>query len=197
MRTGSRVAVAARVVLLGLLARVLTAGPDDHRFRDKGIRERALLLVPAACLAGPVAWSLRRTMDRAPGPYPGWADSLGLSIVALDLAGNVFDLYDRYLHFDLLPHGHGAGALTVLLAWTCDLPVRRAAVLATAGHVVLEAQEAASDAIWGFRNVRGWWDTAGDLGIGLVGTVTYGAAFAAWRACRGQDGGRGRSALRP
>ena len=69
------------------------------------------------------------------------------------------------------------GALTVGLAWLLRLPMRRAFALATAGHALLEAQEIASDVLFGYRNVRGWWDTADDLGSGLVGSATYGALY--------------------
>lgn len=154
-----------------MLRHVLKAGPMDHRFVGKGIGSRALLLVPVSSIAMPMLWLRGRT------PYPFWMDDLLLSIVALDLSGNVFDLYDGYEHFDLIPHGHGTGALTVLVAWLLGLRVEKAAVLATAGHVLLEGQEVASDVLFGYRNVRGWWDTAGDIGSGVIGSITYAAAY--------------------
>ena len=43
--------------------------------------------------------------------------------------------------------------------------------------MLLEAQEIASDKIFGLRNVRGWWDVAGDIGAGVVGAVVYAAAY--------------------
>jgi hypothetical protein len=49
---------------------------------------------------------------------------------------------------------------------------------------VLEAQEYASDVAFGLRNVRGWWDVAGDLGAGVVGAVVYAAAYERWVRAR-------------
>lgn len=158
---------------MGLMLRqVLRAGKADHRYVAKGIRPRAMLLVPAVSLAMPLLWA--RNHRRA---YPFWMDDLLLSIVALDLAGNVFDLYDRHAHFDLIPHAHGTGALTILAACLLDLPMGKAIGVATAGHVLLEAQEIASDALFGYRNVRGWRDSAGDLAAGAVGSVVYGGLY--------------------
>ena len=162
--------VLLRSVMLGMLIRVLRAGPEDHRFVRKGIGSRALLMVPLACLAIPALWL---AAGRRRGPYPAAMDDLFMSIVALDLAGNVLDLYDRHRHFDLIPHGHGTGSLTILLAWLLRLPLQRAIRMATAGHAALEAQEIASDLLFGYRNVRGWWDTAGDLASGLAGSALY------------------------
>ncbi len=39
--------------------------------------------------------------------------------------------------------------------------------------MILEAQEIATDVFCGTRNVRGWWDSAGDLLAGLLGTLVY------------------------
>lgn len=164
-----------------LLAHVHRAGGEDHRFQGKGIVERASLLVPATCVGMPIVWAAgnaaRRVRREPLTPYPWWMDDLLISIVALDLAGNVFDLYDRYDHFDLLPHGHGGGAILVVLAWAFRLPMGRAFALATAGHALLELQEWLSDVVYGFHNWNGPMDTLGDLGSGLVGSVVYGAAF--------------------
>jgi hypothetical protein len=155
-----------------MLRHVLKAGSRDRRFVGKGIGSRALMLVPAACVAMPLLWARKRRI-----PYPFWMDDLFLSMVALDLAGNVFDLYDGYEHFDLIPHAHGTGSLTVLIAWLLGLPVWKAAGVATAGHALLEVQEFASDLILGYRNVRGPWDTIGDLAAGAIGTAAYAALY--------------------
>jgi hypothetical protein len=97
--------------------------------------------------------------------------------LVVDLGGNVLDLYDTYRHFDLIPHSHGGGAVTVLAAWLFRIPMLHAVVVATVGHILLEAQESFSDAFLGTRNVRGAWDTAGDLLAGLVGSVIYGLPY--------------------
>jgi hypothetical protein len=114
-------------------------------------------------------------------------DNLYLSMFALDLAGNVLDLYDGYRHFDLIPHAHGAGAMTVVVAWLFRLPVPAAISVVGIGHALLEAQEFGSDVVFGTRNVRGWWDTAGDLLAGAVGSVLYGAAYAWFVRDRGRE----------
>lgn len=168
---GIVVNVLLRVALLAMLRHVRRAGGDDQRFAAKGIGSRALLLVPLASGSVPLLWLRRR------GPYPVWMDSLCLSVVALDLAGNVFDLYDGYKHFDLIPHTHGTGAMTVLAAWLFRLPMLSAVGVATVGHVLLEVQEYASDVAFGYRNVRGTWDVIGDLSAGIVGTAVYSMAY--------------------
>jgi hypothetical protein len=164
---GALVNVAIRWGMLAMLRHVSAAGSDDPRFSSKGIASRARLLVPLSQGTVPLLWLRRR------GPYPFWMDDLYLSIVALDLAGNVLDLYDRYTHFDLIPHAHGSGAITVFFAWAVPAPMWSAVGMATVGHVVLEVQEYASDVLFGYRNVRGTWDVIGDLGAGIVGTAAY------------------------
>lgn len=159
--------------MAAMVRHVVRAGPDDHRFAGKGIGPRAMLVVPGVSLVVPILWTARGRRV----PYPLLVDNLLLSIVALDLGGNVLDLYDRYLHFDLIPHAHGTGALTVATAAATGLPVAQAAALASGGHALLEAQEIASDVLFGYRNVRGWWDTLGDLAAGFVGTVVYGLVY--------------------
>ncbi|MGH2470893.1 MAG: hypothetical protein ACRDG6_00610, partial [Candidatus Limnocylindria bacterium] len=105
--------------------------------------------------------------------YPVWTDDVWLSLFWLDMAGNSFDLYDRYTHFDLIPHFHGTGASAVALQRGFGLTRSRAFLIATAMHTALEAQEYATDVFFGTHNVRGWWDSAGDIAAGLVGAVAY------------------------
>jgi hypothetical protein len=183
-----------RAVMAAMLVHVLRAGPRDPRFVGKGIASRAAIVVPASSLFLPALWAVAGGRR---GAYPHALDSLFLSITALDLAGNVLDLYDRHRHFDLIPHAHGTGALTILVAWLFGLPLRTAIGLATVGHALLEAQEIASDALLGYRNVRGWWDVAGDLGAGLAGSAVYGALYVRLVRTAGREpasplrGGRG------
>jgi hypothetical protein len=170
---GPVVNLALRAGMLALLAPVLRASPDDHRFVGKGIGVRfTAVALPATMLVPVVWWPRRRTV-----PYPAGVDALYVSLFALDLAGNVFDWYDSYKHFDLIPHAHGGGAITVLFAWLFRMPVSHAIAWSIAGHALLEAQEYASDKAFGLRNVRGWWDVAGDLSAGVVGAVAYGIAY--------------------
>jgi hypothetical protein len=189
---GWAVNLGLRIGMLAMLADVLRAGPDDHRFVAKGIGPRFAAVGLPASLLLPALWVAadRAGAPRVPGPrlsYPFWIDNLYLSMLALDLAGNVFDLYDGYEHFDLIPHAHGTGVVTVLAAWLFRLPVSRAVGVASVGHAVLEAQEIASDRAFGFRNVRGAWDSIGDLSAGLVGSLAYAAAYHCWVRKAGRE----------
>ncbi|HET9347165.1 MAG TPA: hypothetical protein VFO05_15850 [Candidatus Limnocylindrales bacterium] len=178
---GIVVNVVLRASMLAMLAAVTRAGRDDPRYVGKGIGVRFGLVAMPSSLLVPALWLRGRGRRRAaglrPDPYPFWMDDLWISLLALDLAGNVLDLYDRYTHFDLIPHAHGTGALTVTVAWLLRLPPRRAVAVASVLHGLLEVQEYASDKAFGFRNVRGWWDVAGDLSAGAVGSVAYAIAY--------------------
>jgi hypothetical protein len=177
----SAVNLGLRAAMVAMLAAVLRAGPSDTRYVGKGIGTRFGLFAMPASLLVPALWLRRRIVASrrsAPlPPYPAWMDDAWVSMLALDLVGNVFDLYDRYTHFDLIPHAHGTGVLTVTVAWLLDVPMMRAICIATALHVLLEAQEVASDAVFGYRNVRGVWDEVGDLSAGAVGSLVYAAAY--------------------
>jgi hypothetical protein len=133
-------------------------------------------MVPLSLLL-PVVHATRKR-----GSYPIWTDNLYLSIFALDLLGNHFDLYDRYRYFDAIPHAHGTGAATVVLAELLDLQPLSAVGLAQLAHIGLEAQEYYSDAWFGLHNVRGTWDTVNDLLAGAIGSAAYAAALARARA---------------
>jgi hypothetical protein len=148
--------------------------PDDPRYRGKAIGPRGSVMIPASFLF-PLAQLLPGRRDR---PYPVGTDTLYLSIFALDLAGNHFDLYDRYRYFDAIPHAHGTGAFTVAAAELLDIPPLSAVGVAQVGHVLLEAQEYYSDVVFDLRNVRGTWDTVNDLLAGVVGSLAYAALLA-------------------
>jgi hypothetical protein len=164
-----------RGAIVAVLAEAL-ARPDDPRYRGKAIGSRGLVMIPLS-LAVPLAHAARARRGRG-GPYPVWTDNLWLSIFVLDLAGNHFDWYDRYRHFDAIPHAHGTGAATVVLAELLDLPPLSAVGVAQLGHIFLEAQEYYSDVWFGLRNVRGTWDTVNDLLAGAAGSASYAAALA-------------------
>ena len=146
--------------------------PDDPRFRGKAIGTRGSVMIPASLLF-PLAHVLRRGRRR----YPVGTDNLYLSLFALDLAGNHFDLYDRYTYFDAIPHAHGTGAFTVAVAELLDLPPLSAVGVAQLGHILLEAQEYYSDVLFDLHNVRGTWDTVNDLLAGAAGSVLYAAVL--------------------
>ena len=173
---------------------MLRAGPTDPRYVGKGIGTRFSLFAMPASMLVPALWlrgggRVRRPVRpaRRPPPYPAWMDDAWLSMLALDLVGNVFDLYDRHTHFDLIPHAHGTGVLTVTVAWLVGVPMMRAIGIATVLHVLLEAQEVASDVVFGYRNVRGVWDEVGDLSAGAVGSLVYAAAYQRWVRDAGRE----------
>ncbi|MGH2418867.1 MAG: hypothetical protein ACRDFY_11085 [Candidatus Limnocylindria bacterium] len=142
--------------------------PDNTRYAGKGIGTRGLVVLPASLLV-PAVWALRGRGTR----YPVWTDDLNLSIYALDMVGNYLDLYDRFTYFDVIPHAHGTGAATWVVADLFDLPALSAVGVAQLVHVGLEAQEYYSDVLFDLRNVRGTWDTVNDLLAGAIGSVTY------------------------
>ncbi len=160
-----------RGTIVAILAEALVRS-NDHRFAGKAIGTRGMVMIPLSLLV-PVAHAVRKR-----GRYPFWTDNLYLSIFALDLLGNHFDLYDRYRHFDAIPHAHGTGAATVVIAELLDLPPLSAVGLAHLAHIGLEAQEYYSDVWFGLHNVRGTWDTVNDLLAGAIGSAAYAAALA-------------------
>lgn len=176
---GIAVNVLLRSVIPAVLAEALL-NADDPRYRGKAIGTRGLVMIPLSLLV-PAAHGARR---RQRGPYPLWADNLWLSMLALDLAGNHFDWYDRYKHFDAIPHAHGTGAATVVVAELAGLPPLSAVGAAQIGHILLEAQEYYSDVWFGLRNVRGTWDTVNDLLAGAAGSLLYAGALAVLRRRR-------------
>lgn len=150
--------------------------PHDKRYEGKAIPIRNLLIVGSLSFTFPLLhlWQLRRPrQNRRWRRYPVASDNFFLSIFWLDMAGNYFDLYDRYLHFDLIPHCHGSGALAAVLLNAFEMPPLAAFGVANGIHGLLEAQEYLTDVFFGTHNVRGAWDSLGDLGAGLVGTSAY------------------------
>lgn len=163
--------------------------PHDPRYEGKAIPIRNLVVVGGLSLVFPLLSLQQRARPRSRFPrwrcYPVWTDNLYLSIFWLDMAGNFLDLYNRYTHFDLIPHFHGSGALGAVLLHAFDLPPLAAIGVANGIHALLELQEYLTDVICGTHNVRGAWDSAGDLTSGLLGIVIYVALSAgASRASR-------------
>ena len=163
---GTACNVILRLGILGVLAEALLRR-HDPRYEGKAIGTRGLVMIPLS-LVVPLSHAMRPRRR-----YPLWTDNLWLSIFALDLAGNYFDLYDRYRYFDAIPHAHGTGATTVVIAELLDLPPLSAVGVAQLAHIGLEAQEYYSDVWFGLRNVRGTWDTVNDLLAGAAGSMTY------------------------
>ncbi|HET6380884.1 MAG TPA: hypothetical protein VFH63_07590 [candidate division Zixibacteria bacterium] len=180
---GTLLNLGLRAVMVAILVEARRK-PKDPRYAGKGIGTRGLVMIPLS-LVVPLAHALRPRHDR----YPLWTDNLWLSIHVLDLVGNHFDWYDRYRHFDAIPHAHGTGAATVVIAELADLPALSAVGVAQVGHIGLEAQEYYSDVWFGLRNVRGTWDVVNDLLAGVAGSLAYAGALSLLRRRRG----RGRS----
>jgi hypothetical protein len=157
-----------RASIAAFLADVLRR-PHDPRYAGKAIPVRNLLVVGSLAHLFPLLALRRRTWR----DYPVWTDNLYLSIFWLDMAGNAFNLYDRYTHFDLIPHFHGSGAFATVIQRMFGWPALGTLAAANGIHALLEAQELATDVFCGTHNVRGWWDSAGDLASGLLGTVVY------------------------
>lgn len=163
--------------------------PHDPRYEGKAIPVRNLLIVGGLSLAFPLLYLRQRTVSkrrkrprRLEWPrYPVWSDNLHLSIYWLDMAGNFLGLYDRYTNFDLIPHFHGPGAFAAMLLDAFAMSPPAAIATSNAVHTLLEAQEYLTDVFFGTRNVRGPWDTAGDLASGLLGTLVYVGAAQALR----------------
>jgi hypothetical protein len=159
--------------------------PQDPRYAGKAIPIRNLVVVGSLSLLFPFLHL--RSHGRRWQRYPVWPDNLYLSIFWLDMAGNYLDLYDRYTHFDLIPHLHGSGALAAVLRHGFGAPPLAAIGLANGIHVLLEAQEIATDIFCGTHNVRGAWDSAGDLTSGLLGTLLYVSVPEALKARRAHE----------
>lgn len=168
------IGIGVRLFILAVLGDALL-NPDAPRYEGKAIGVRGLVILPAMLLV-PAVHFFRGRRER----YPAWTDVLYLSIFATDLAGNLFDLFDTYRYFDLVPHFHGTGAITLVAAQLLGVSGWAAIGVAQATHVLLEAQEYWSDVLFGLRNVRGTWDTVNDLVAGLAGSLVY-VGLWAWR----------------
>jgi hypothetical protein len=168
---------ALRALIVGVVIDALLH-PGAPRYTGKGIGTRGLVVVGASLVVPGLQLVRRR------GGYPLWVDNLYLSIFALDMAGNLLDLYDTYYHFDLIPHAHGTGAATVVLAELLPADVLPSIGLAQSAHILLEVQEYYSDVLFDLRNVRGAWDTVTDLLAGVVGSAAYAVVYAMLRRRR-------------
>lgn len=168
---GLNLAMRASMVLFA--ADALLAPADDPRFEDKGIDVRSVLIVFAYSLVLPAIHLVRRPWSR----YPWWGDLLFLSVPWLDMLGNAMDWYDTVFWFDLIPHTHGPGALTVVLMELARMSYPGAVAIVQIGHILLEGQEFYGDLIFDTRNVRGLFDTVNDLLVGVVGSIWYGIIY--------------------
>lgn len=164
--------LAIRISVLYFLGEVLLF-PDDPRFAGKAIPIRNLIIVISLSLVFPALHFLKRRWNGSTRHYPFWLDNLYLSIFWLDMAGNSFNLYDTHFYFDLIPHFHGTGAISAVLAGAFGLPFLSAIGLGNIIHMLLEAQEYYTDVFFNTHNVRGVFDVVNDLVFGILGTIIY------------------------
>lgn len=171
-----------RLAILYFLAEVLF-NPLDPRFAGKAIPIRNLVIVISLSLLFPILYYGKKKgwFDFAHHKYPFWLDNLYLSIFALDMAGNSFNLYDSIFYFDLVPHFYGTGVVTVVLLGAFGLNFTGSVGLANIIHMALEAQEFYTDVLFGTHNVRGAFDTVNDLTVGLLGAIIYAVFYFLWR----------------
>jgi len=177
-RLGRLVNLVLRASIVYFLAEVLRK-PNDPRFAGKAIPIRNLVIVGGLSLLFPSLYALRglpalRSLGhRWKTGYPWWADNLHLSIYWFDMAGNSFNLYDRYTHFDLLPHAHGPGAAAVAARVGFGASRDVGIWSSNALHGALELQEILTDVFFGTHNIRGAWDCIGDMSAGVLGVIVY------------------------
>lgn len=164
-------ALRVSMVLLMVESLVMT---DDPRFEGKGIGIRNAVVIGTYSLVFPALHLLRR---RSWSRYPWWTDALFLSVPWLDMVGNSLNLYDTWFYFDLVPHTHGPGALTVVLMEAARVPLLSAVGIVQVGHILLEGQEYYTDVLFGTENVRGIFDVVDDLLVGVAGSFAYALAY--------------------
>ena len=188
MRVLPALSVAAKLLLLGLLAYAMTH-LDMPRFAGKAMEVRALTY-PLATVLIPIGWHF---MGR-PRPYPHAADLLFVSPFLVDIGGNVADLYDRFVWFD--DAAHATTWLLLVLAFGALLLRLRLPAWITAGlcvgfgsvtHVLWEIAEylLMQSGTTGLQLTYG--DTIGDLALSLSGTLAAGLITGV-RASRGRLG---------
>jgi len=177
---GLLVNVLIRLSILYFLGEVLLF-PDDPRFASKAIPIRNFIIVISLNLVFPLLYFWKKKWKN----YPIWMDNLYLSIFWLDMAGNSFDLYDRYFYFDLIPHFHGTGALATILLDAFGFSILSAIGATTIIHTLLEAQEYYTDVLFNTHNVRGIFDVVNDLVVGISGAVLYVGVYVLVRRRKG------------
>lgn len=172
MSPGLIINILIRLSILYFLGEVLLF-PDDPRFAGKAIPIRNFIIVISLSLLFPVLYFWKKKWKS----YPFWFDNLYLSIFWLDMAGNSFNLYDRYFYFDLIPHFHGTGAVAAVLLGAFGWTFWGGVGLANIIHMLLEAQEYYTDVFLETHNVRGVFDVVNDLLVGVIGTIVYGLIY--------------------
>ena len=164
--------IGLRVLMVAFVAEAIIWS-DDPRFEGKGIGIRNAIVVGTYSLVIPAIHWLRRPWSA----YPWWTDALWLSVPWLDMLGNSLHLYDTYRYFDLLPHTHGPGAVTVVLMELARLPLLASVGIVQVAHILLDVQEYYTDVLLGTQNVTEIADPINDMLVGVLGSVLYGLGY--------------------
>jgi hypothetical protein len=165
-----------RVCLVYFMAESLLQ-PDDPRFAGKGLTIRNVAIVVGFSMLFPFLYFVRKKRMKWQA-YPFGLDNIYLSIFWIDMAGNSFNFFDSFSHFDLIPHFYGPAALAIVLRNLVDRSAVAAAGMANTLHMILEVQEYYGDVFAGTHNVRGVADVINDMGVGLLSTLIYCIGFA-------------------
>lgn len=180
---GAAVNLFLRLAILAMSVDAIVNG-QDRRYAGKSLGPRDVIITVGFAMLFPLFWRLRYR-GRQWKEYPWWYDDLYLSIFAVDMLGNFFDLYNTYpLWFNHIPHSHGPGALAIVLAGAFGFPILTAVGLATICHVYLEVEELYGDILFGTHNFLDKQYEMNDLIFGLIGVTVYGLIWWRWSALR-------------
>ena len=160
--------VLVRLLIVAFTVDALINAGDD-RFAGKALGPRNVGILLGLSMLFPLLQAVRGQWKR----YPMWYDNLYLSIFALDMAGNSFNLYNTVEWWDHVPHFHGPGALAVVMMGAFGMRAIAAAGLTTILHTALETQEYYGDVFLDTTNVRGVADTVNDELYALFGVIVY------------------------
>ena len=169
---------AAFAVLLIMVA----IGHDWPQLQGKAVPLR-LVFYPMSALVVPLAWWLRGRHGR----YPHDVDALLVAPFAIDLAGNLLDLFDSVSWWDDANHLVNwailvAAAGRLLLRTALDRPVRTALAIGfgAVAAILWELGEYLTFVQHSTERFTAYRDTMGDEALGLAGSVV-----GAWLSGRG------------
>jgi hypothetical protein len=161
--------------LLVLLLLLAVIDPDGSHLRDKAAEARAIGY-PLVSFTVPAIWLLF-WKDRA--SFPWLADLLVTLTCFTDILGNRMDLYDTVLWFDDLMHFANTGliaAAVILLTLHRSAPgyrvVERALAVGATAAITWEIAEYYAFISGHAEHAFAYEDTLGDLGLGVLGSVT-------------------------
>lgn len=178
----------ADVMAKGLLVAMLlmaVVDPDGSNLRDKAAEARAIGY-PLVSFTVPLIWLLA-WKERA--SFPWLADLLVTLTCFTDVLGNRMDLYDTIVWFDDLMHFANTGligAAVILLTLHRSAPrhrvVERALAVGATAAITWEIAEYYAFISGHAERAFAYEDTLGDLGLGVLGSVTAAlVVHALWR----------------